>query len=222
MADVILHNRPEGTPSDNEFVAYGTPTTPSGQIKMSNFYNLLMSKLGFFKVSNLFSEIFGNISATTTARANLGVYSISEVQGQVTQRALKTNVIEKDNTVSYVPSLPYHPVNKKYVDDNILFVGKTIYHDDNIGHTDVVKLGGTKSPVGMTYGRPYGDFVHEFSHNLNMSNYFPVVNIHNALNRDNVVLGTVSWDSNKVSFKAETTDNFQDSVAEYTIMLLKL
>ena len=117
MADVILHNRPEGTPSDNEFVAYGTPTTPSGQIKMSNFYTLLMSKLGFFKVSNLFSEIFGNPSAMTSARANLGVYSTAEVQSQVTQRALKSNVIEKDSTVAYTPTIGTHPVNKKYVDD---------------------------------------------------------------------------------------------------------
>ena len=26
MADVILHNRPEATPTDNDFVAFGTAT----------------------------------------------------------------------------------------------------------------------------------------------------------------------------------------------------
>lgn len=117
MADVILHNRPEATPTDNDFVAFGTPATPSGQIKMSNFYTLLMDKLGFFKVSNLFSEIFGNPTAMASARANLGVSSTAENTTALNLKADKTNVIEKDSTVSYVPSLPYHPVNVKFLTD---------------------------------------------------------------------------------------------------------
>ena len=118
MADVILHNRPEGTPSDNEFVAYGTPTTPSGQIKLSNFYTLLMSKLGFFKVSNLFSEIFGNPISMASARANLSVPSVSDMQTADGLRALKSNVIEKDSTVAFTPTIGTHPVNKAYIDNN--------------------------------------------------------------------------------------------------------
>ena len=117
--DVILHNRPEGTPSDNEFVAYGTPTTPSGQIKMSNFYALLMTKLGFFKVENLLSEIFGNLTSMASARANLSVPSVSEMTTADNLRAEKTNVIEKNSTIAYTPTVGTHPVNKKYVNENI-------------------------------------------------------------------------------------------------------
>ena len=143
MADVILHNRPEGTPTDNEFVAYGTPTTPSGQIKMSNLYTLLMSKLGFFKVSNLFSEIFGNTSAMTSARANIGVYSTSEVQGLVTQRALKSNVIEKDSTIAFTPTIGTHPVNKKFIDDKFIY-GRTVDLGEPSGNqTFVIPIGRT-------------------------------------------------------------------------------
>ena len=133
--DTILHNQPEGTPSDNELIAYGTPTTPVGNIKLSNFYNLLMGKLGFFKVSNLFSGIFGNPTLMASARANLGVPSVSEMQTADNLRALKSNVIEKDSTVAYTPTLGTHPATKGYVDGLVLFCGRTIYHDDDTSHT---------------------------------------------------------------------------------------
>ncbi len=116
--DTILHNQPEGTPSDNELIAYGTPTTPVGNIKLSNFYNLLMGKLGFFKVSNLFSEIFGNPTAMASARANLSVPSVSEMNNADYLKANKSNVIEKDSTVAFTPTIGTHPVNKAYIDNN--------------------------------------------------------------------------------------------------------
>lgn len=144
MADVILHNRPEGTPSDNEFVAYGTPTTPSGQIKMSNFYTLLMSKLGFFKVSNLFSEIFGNVTSMASARANLSVPSVDEMQAADNLKANKSNVIEKDSTVAFTPTIGTHPVNKKYVDNKIQAGKKEVIGIQAGTHTHRVTL-----PVAM-------------------------------------------------------------------------
>lgn len=142
MADTILHNQPEGTPSDNELIAYGTPTTPAGNIKLSNFYNLLMGKLGFFKVSNLFSEIFGNPTSMASARGNLSVPSVSDMQTADGLRALKSNVIEKDSTVAYTPTIGTHPVNKKYVDDK-LYSNDQIYVFGDIGGstTQTVNLG---------------------------------------------------------------------------------
>lgn len=119
MADVILHNRPEGAPSDNEFIAYGTPTTPSGQIKMSNFYTLLMDKLGFFKVNNLFSEIFGDLTKTATAQNNLDVYGRIAMNGVLDTVAYSDNVIEKNSTIAFTPIIPTHPANKGYVDKRI-------------------------------------------------------------------------------------------------------
>lgn len=145
MADTILHNQPEGTPSDNELIAYGTPTTPAGNIKLSNFYNLLMGKLGFFKVSNLFSEIFGNPTSMASARGNLEVYSKSEVLNQVSARALKTNVIEKDSTVAYTPTIGTHPVNLKVITDKFPASG-TVQWPGEIGPTSgnlIVNIGKT-------------------------------------------------------------------------------
>lgn len=142
MADVILHNRPIGTPSDSEFVAYGTPTAPSGQISFSNFYNLLMDKLAFFKKANLFSEIFGNPTATATARTNLDVPSILEMQIADSLKANKTNVIEKDSTISYTPTLGTHPVNKKYVDEKQYTDGNIfVFGDISVATTKTVNLG---------------------------------------------------------------------------------
>lgn len=117
MADTILHNQPEGTPSDSELIAYGTPTTPVGNIKLSNFYTLLMDKLGFFQVSNLFSEVFGNLTDMASARANLSVPSVLEMQTADNLKANKSNVIEKDSTIAFTPTIGTHPVTKKYVDD---------------------------------------------------------------------------------------------------------
>ena len=118
MADQILHNCPiNNNPSDSEKIAMGTESTPATNITLANFYTLLMSKLGFFKISNLFSEIFGNSTAMNTARTNLSVPSIADMQIADNLRALKTNVIEKDSTTSYTPTLPYHPLNLQYLTD---------------------------------------------------------------------------------------------------------
>ena len=144
MADVILHNRPEGTPSDNESIAYGTPSSPSGQIKLSNFYNLLMTKLGFFKVSNLFSEIFGNPSAMETARSNLNVYDKYTIDIAFQSYATKANVIEKNSTVTYTPTLGTHPVPYKIILDKFYSDGNVF----NFGDIAVVKT--MTVPIGKT------------------------------------------------------------------------
>jgi len=210
------------TPADSKRLAFGDASSGAENITLANFYTRLMNKLGFLKVANYFSEYLGNNSAQTTAQLNLNIYSKGEVDAAILGKANKSNVIEKDSTTAYTPTLGTHPVNKSYADGSIIFAGSTIYHDDNIPHNTITKIGGVAPVTGMTYGRPFGDFVHEFYHNLNISNYIPIIQIHNAMNRDNVVLGTVSWDNNKVSFKAETTDNYQDSVAKYTITLLRI
>ena len=122
MADKILHNLPiDNNPSDSVKIAMGTETTPATNITLSDFYTLLMSKLGFFKVSNLFSEIFGNPTAMAAARGNLSVPSISEMLTGDSARALKSNVIEKDSTTPYTPTLGTHPLNLKFIQDKFRF-----------------------------------------------------------------------------------------------------
>jgi len=144
MANIILHNRPEGTPSNNEFIAYGTPTTPSGQIKLSNFFTLLMDNLGFFKVGNSFSEIFGNPTQMAAARANLSVPSVAEMTNADNLRALKTNVIEKDSTINYTPTLGTHPVPYKIIIDKFWSNGLVF----DFGNISVVKT--MTVPIGKT------------------------------------------------------------------------
>jgi hypothetical protein len=63
-----------------------------------------------------------DLTDNTAARSNLGVYGTAQTYTQtqvnfvVSDRALKSNVIEKDSTVAYTPTLSTHPANKEYVD----------------------------------------------------------------------------------------------------------
>ena len=50
---------------------------------------------------------------TTTAPSQNAAYDA------INLRALKSNVLEKDNTTAFTPTADYHPATKKYVDDNI-------------------------------------------------------------------------------------------------------
>ena len=160
MAETILHNQPEGTPSDNELIAYGTPTTPTGNIKLSNFYSLLMSKLGFFKVNNVLDEIYGNSNAQSYGRRNLGVYSTANVDSLLLSKADADNVITKDSGDAFTPVLPTHPVNKKYVDDKFIF-GTFAFRDVDDVATKTVSIGQTLASsdymVVLTTVQPNGD-----------------------------------------------------------------
>jgi len=119
--DQILHNLTiDNNPSDAKKLAMGDGSSTDTNITLGNFYTLLMSKLGFFKISNYLSEIFGNTSAMSAVRANIDVPSIGEMTTADNLRAMKTNVIEKDSTTTYTPYLSTHPTNKKYVDHKII------------------------------------------------------------------------------------------------------
>ena len=147
MADEILHNLSiDNNPSDSVKIAMGTETTPATNITLANFYTLLMSKLGFFKVSNLFSEIFGNSTAMAAARANISTPSVLEMKTADNLRALKTNVIEKDSTSSFTPSLPTHPVNLKVITDKFPASGTYQWAEGSMGNqvsTQQIAIGKT-------------------------------------------------------------------------------
>lgn len=120
MADIKLFTRPtNNTPSDSQKLVFGDGTAPEENITFGNFATYLMSKLGFFKVTNLFSEIFGNPTATATAQNNLDVYGKTAINGALNLVAYKDNVIEKNTTTPFTPILSTHPLNKGYVDGKI-------------------------------------------------------------------------------------------------------
>lgn len=192
MADTILHNQPEGTPSDNELIAYGTPTTPAGNIKLSNFYNLLMSKLGFFKVSNLFSEIFGNPTSMASARANLSVPSVSDMQTADNLKANKSNVIEKDSTVDYTPTIGTHPVPYKIILNKFYSDGQVF----NFGDISVVKT--MTVPIGKTMiGTNYVVFL-EFQQ---IDTILPYAISNKTVNSFDVSMAEVGGNVNTVLFR---------------------
>jgi hypothetical protein len=74
-------------------------------------HNLLIGLQGgladeYYHLSAAEYTIVGNTSGTNTGDQDLSVY------------ALKSNVLELDNTTPYTPTLDYHPVTLKYFTDN--------------------------------------------------------------------------------------------------------
>jgi len=70
--------------------------------------------------------------------------------------AKKDNVLERDNTDVYSPTLDYHPTTKKYVDDTVVNIGagdmrKSIYDLDDSGYVDTAEAVGTPaSALGLS------------------------------------------------------------------------
>ena len=205
MADAILHNRPEADPSPNEFIVYGTPTTPSGMVKLSNFYTVLMNKLGFFKVNSLFSEIFGDLTSMASARANLAVPSVEEMTNEDNLRALKTNVIEKDSTISYTPTIATHPANRGYVDSKILWFGTSVRHDDTVSYA-CIKKGGVFN--GTLYQqRPDNSSRHIITHNIGHLNYMAIIQSNNAAGSFEGNVSSINYSANAIEFYGSGNSN---------------
>jgi len=104
------------TPADSKRLAFGDASSGAENITLANFYTRLMSKLGFLKVANYLNEYQGWPSAQASVHNSINVYSKGEVDSKDSLKANKSNVIEKDSTTPYTPTLGTHPVNKKYVD----------------------------------------------------------------------------------------------------------
>ena len=105
------------TPADSKRLAIGDASSGAENITLANFYNRLMTKLGFLKVANYFSEYSGNPTAQTTAQNNLDIYSKGQTDTAIGSKSNKSNVIEKDSTTPYTPTLGTHPVNLKVITD---------------------------------------------------------------------------------------------------------
>lgn len=136
----------EATPSDDYKLIFGKALTPSINMTLTNFFALLLTKLGFLKTaSNL-----GDLANTASARSNLGVYSSSEVDTALATKATLYQsgsgaVLGVANTAVYTPSSNYHPSTKKYVDDKILFMGSV-----TAGGT-VTKMVGSITTITASY-----------------------------------------------------------------------
>jgi hypothetical protein len=82
--------------------------------------------------------VLGNTSGTNTGDQDLSGY------------ALKSNVLEKDNTTAYTPTTDYHPATKKFVEDSITEAGGHTYEQiyDLVG---TMVTGNTETGITVTY-----------------------------------------------------------------------
>ena len=112
MADVILFGRPEDNdPALTQKLAHGTGTTAAKTMTFQGLVTWLTTKLPFLKTANNLSDV-----NASTARTNISVYSKTESDLTAGTKADKTNVLERNNTGAYLPTLDYHPATKKYAD----------------------------------------------------------------------------------------------------------
>ena len=78
-----------------------------------------LNELTLVALATGFSVTGGDTSKTLTVPDNATVSGTNTGDQDLSPYALKTNVLELDNTDAYVPTTNYHPATKKYVDDEI-------------------------------------------------------------------------------------------------------
>lgn len=89
-------------------VAWGLAGTVTKNSTWQTIVTWLQTTLNFLKPANNLSDI----TDPEAARANLGIAS-----QDLSLYALKSTVLELNNTVEFIPDNPYEPATKKYVDD---------------------------------------------------------------------------------------------------------
>jgi hypothetical protein len=124
---------------------------------------------------------------------------------ELNAKALKTNVLELDNTTAFTPDADYEPATKKYVDD------KTGDFDTILGAADtwtadgefftLTKSGGNLTGLGST-DNPIADI--DFSTVLDVANVAAIQNAWGTIYR--IVIG-----NNQVTFRAITQPTFPDN-----------
>lgn len=92
-----------------------------------------------------------------------GVFTCSDIRGQdfynvrLDKLALTDNVLTKTNTTAFMPTKPYHPATKKYIDDTINALPTTQDLVDNgfdydTGTIETVEVTTTVTNISNTYG----------------------------------------------------------------------
>lgn len=113
MAKRLFEQGGDTTPVLTNRLASGKAGTTTTNSTWQTVVTWLESVLGFLKTN----EDLADLNDTTTARTNLGVYSTTQVDASQATKADKTNVLEKDNTTTFMPTSNYNPATKKYVDE---------------------------------------------------------------------------------------------------------
>ena len=90
-------------------VAWGLAGTATKNSTWQTIVTWLQGVLNFLKPANNLSDVFDPAAALS----NIGGIGASALNGY----ALKSTVLELNNTVEFIPDNPYEPATKKYVDD---------------------------------------------------------------------------------------------------------
>lgn len=107
-----IFEQSESDPELEGRIATGRAGHATINTTMTNFLIWLNARLNFLKKASNLSDL----DDVPTARANLSVYSKSELDASLNLKAAKSNVIEKGTATSYTPTNAKDPVNKGYVD----------------------------------------------------------------------------------------------------------
>jgi hypothetical protein len=156
-------------PTETLRIALGKAATPASNITLTAFLAWLMTKLGFLKVANNLSDLNNKI----TARANLGVYSTSQVDTELAKKAALYQagtgaVLGIANTSIYNPSSNYNPAvlrNVKNSGMRLLLAGGVssagLWQATKFLNTDVLDLSAISSARQSTgvyrIAHNYGD-----------------------------------------------------------------
>jgi hypothetical protein len=150
-------------------IALGKSATPASNITLTAFLAWLMTKLGFLKITNNLSDVNNKV----TARANLGVYSTSQVDTELAKKAALYQagtgaVLGVANTSIFNPTSNYHPAtlrNVKNIGHRSLLAGVVtsagVWSATSFLNSDVLSLGSISSARQSTgvyrIAHNYGD-----------------------------------------------------------------
>lgn len=204
----------EDTPTDDFRIALGKAATPSINMTLTNFFALLLTKLGFLKTSSN----LGDLTDSASARTNLGVYSTSQVDAALNPKATLYQsgsgaVLGVANSAIFNPTSNYHPATKKYTDDTVLFYGK-ITSTDQATQT-VTKLSGTLT-VTSTHLPEAGNF--QITHNKGDRMYAVVGT---TAIQSNACVGAI-WDDGNTGFKMSIVSGFTGVNIDFYLLILRI
>lgn len=122
MADKLHSQGGDVTPELSNRVASGKSGTNVVNSSWQTIVTWLNGALAFLKTASNLADL----NDVAVSRTNLDVYSKSENDSAISDKANVADVLTKTNTVTYNPASDYNPATKKYVDDFPYMKGKEV------------------------------------------------------------------------------------------------
>ncbi|MEP3387060.1 MAG: hypothetical protein ABJO02_02675, partial [Reichenbachiella sp.] len=161
----------------------------------------------------------------------LGIANIAGLQAALDEKALKTNVLEKDNSTAFIPTQDYHPATKAYVDsaspnvgfgaDNqipIMNTGGTDFeYSSNFSYENGIRLiakgaGSTSIAIGSNSSATSTSEVSIGTHAGSTSGFRELNSSISIGNNSNAGTKNIGWSSVAIGAGAESPGSFSISV----------